>query len=213
MCIFIENIKVWFGQIDSMQSNHHHSHQNLFAGIFSLKDGNHFYSKFIDSVCLHLAVLDNGDYDKFVANFWSFGNAFDSAGQFDKLWGGKRTSHFVDFSIRLETLCPDWTYHTGLYCFCSSQNVRMDREGLDINRSCEIPAVKIIINLTRHVQWGPDLCLNWDYLAQLYFDSNMSKSWLINVFFFFFLFSIFSKNKTIFKIRAFPFQCSPWTFW
>jgi hypothetical protein len=28
----------------------------------------------------------------------------------------------------------------------------MDREGLDINRSCEIPAVKIIINLTRHVQ-------------------------------------------------------------
>ena len=192
MCIFIQNIKVWFGKIDSMQSNHHHSHQNLFVGIFSLKDGNHFYSKFIDSVCIHLAVLDNRNHDKFVANFWSFGNAFDSAGKFDKLWGGKRTSHSVDFSIRLETLCPDWTHHAGLYCFCSSQNVRMDREGLDINLSCEIPAVKIIINLTRHVQWCPDLCLNRDYLAKLYFDSNMNQI-RTNKFFLFILsfFSIF----------------------
>ncbi len=118
-----------------MQSSHNYSDQDLFVGVFSFEDGNNFYGKLIDSVCLHLAVLDNGNHDKFVADFWSVRNAFDSAGQFDKLRGGKRTSHSVDFSIRLETLCLDRAYHSGLYCVCSSQNVRMDRERLDLNLS------------------------------------------------------------------------------
>jgi hypothetical protein len=81
-----------------MQSSHNYSDQDLFVGVFSFEDGHNFFGKLIDSVCLHLAVLDNGNHDKFVTDFWSVRNAFDSAGQFDN-FGEEKGLHTLLISV------------------------------------------------------------------------------------------------------------------
>jgi hypothetical protein len=66
-----------------MQSDHHHTDKNLPTGLISIKNGDYFHGKLADSICLHLAVLDNGHNDKLVAYFWCLRNAFDGFSQFN----------------------------------------------------------------------------------------------------------------------------------
>lgn len=67
-----------------------------------------------------MAIHDNGNYDKFITNLWSFGNALDCLSKLNKFWRVKRISYITNLNIWMEKMCCYWNHDTISNYFGSS---------------------------------------------------------------------------------------------
>ena len=104
MHTFFEDLKIWASEVNNMQSNTDSADQSILIGLLSSECSDYFCSKFYHSVCIYLAVSNNGDNDKCSSYFWSLWYASDRAGQCMQLWIRERHSYDPDIYFRMEVL-------------------------------------------------------------------------------------------------------------
>ena len=67
-----------------------------------------------------MAIYDHCNNDKFITNLWCVWNAFDCVGKFNKFWGIKRCSYFVDINFWMAKMCFYWNFNSINYHFSCS---------------------------------------------------------------------------------------------
>lgn len=110
MSLFVKNIKIRTCKVNCLQPSNHNPDENLLAQLFPFKCRNNLHCQLLNQFCIHLAIHDNCNHDKFTANLWSFRNALDCLGKFNQFWRVKRSSYITDLNLWMEKMCFYWNH-------------------------------------------------------------------------------------------------------